>query len=204
MGCVEGKEKEGSLTKTTPDSSATYSNPNSNSPKPTRKRTRNIVLVGDPGVGKSSLLLRFTKNEWTDDPDVLREKTTIGADFSTVKIQIKEEELQLNIWDTGGQERYATMTQSYYRQSDCIICVYDVSDSKTLESVPKWWKEMDRYSPKTTVRILVGNKSDMTAAVDSTSSSEVAKNLSATLFFQTSAKNSDNVYAAFTQWISDA
>lgn len=78
-------------------------------------------------------------------------------------------------WDTGGQERYATMTQSYYRQSDCIVCVYDVSDSQSFEDVPRWWKELDRYSKGMVPRVLVGNKIDLERMIETSQGEVVGK-----------------------------
>lgn len=189
MGCCSSKkrEKEPPLV------------PSTSTPK---IKPLNIALVGNTGVGKSSLLLRFLSNEWTDDELELREKTTVGTDFVSKKIELDGKERSLQIWDTGGQERYATMTQSYYRQSDCIVCVYDVSDSQSFEDVPRWWKELDRYSKEIVPRVLVGNKIDLERMIETSQGEELAKELGALLFIETSAKESINAVQVFTEWIS--
>merc|ERR1712182_16612 len=80
-----------------------------------------ILLVGDSGVGKSSVLLRFTQNEFEDM------SPTIGVDFKLKMMNVEDERLKLTIWDTAGQERFRTLTSSYYRGAHGIIFVYDVT-----------------------------------------------------------------------------
>jgi len=199
MGCKPSKEKDkGTKTKNTV---ASTSNNGNASQEVKKEKPRNIVLIGDSGVGKSSLLFRFVSDMFTEDEHELRDKTTVGTDYVPRKITVSGKEIEIRIWDTGGQERYATMTQSYYRQSDCVICVYDVSSQPSFETVAKWWKEMDRYAKKDIARILVGNKTDLTAVVDTTAGEAQAKELGASSFFETSAKSGTNVCEVFTSWI---
>jgi len=105
------------------------------------------------------------------------------------------------VWDTGGQERYATMTQSYYRQSDCIVVVYDVTSLESFETTEKWWKEIDRYSKKEVTRILVGNKVDLTRVIETEKGKSHAESLGATIFLETSAKDGTNSKEVFLDWI---
>jgi len=166
-----------------------------------KRKPLNIVMVGDAAVGKTSLLFRFISDQWTENPEELREKTTVGSDFYSKTIKLNGEDIVLHVWDTGGQERYATMTQSYYRQSDCIIVVFDVSNEDSFETTSQWWKEIDRYSKREVVRILVGNKLDLNRAIETEKIKEQAKNLNASYFYETSAKNGTNCKQLFTEWI---
>jgi len=199
MGCLgsksESRKKAPLVTKNSSDRSS------GNEDGQPRKKPYNIVMVGDINVGKTSLLLRFMSDEWTENSDELREKTTVGTDFYSKVIQKNGRDITLHVWDTGGQERYATMTQSYYRQSDCIIVVYDVTNQNSFETTAKWWKEIDRYSKKDVVRILAGNKSDLKSIIETEKGREHSKSLGATHFFETSAKNGSNCAEIFTDWI---
>lgn len=119
-----------------------------------------ILLVGDSGVGKSSLLSRFI------DPDVDLEdiSTTIGVDFKLkyVKLKHTNETVKLTVWDTAGQERFRTLTSSYYRGAQGVVFVYDIASKESFESVEKvWQKEVDLYSTiPDAIKIVVGNKID--------------------------------------------
>ena len=119
-----------------------------------------ILLVGDSGVGKSSLLSRFIDPD-TDLEDI---STTIGVDFKLkyVKLKHTNETVKLTVWDTAGQERFRTLTSSYYRGAQGIVFVYDISSKESFESVENvWQKEVDMYSTiPDAIKIVVGNKVD--------------------------------------------
>ena len=87
-------------------------------------------------VGKTSLLNQFVKNQFS-----MQYKSTIGADFLTKECNIDGTIIQLQIWDTAGAERFNSMGPSFYRNSDCCILVYDVTDSKLFDSIENWRKE---------------------------------------------------------------
>jgi len=119
-----------------------------------------ILLVGDSGVGKSSLLSRFIDPD-TDLEDI---STTIGVDFKLKYVKLKQtnETVKLTVWDTAGQERFRTLTSSYYRGAQGIVFVYDISSKESFESVENvWQKEVDMYSTiPDAIKIVVGNKVD--------------------------------------------
>jgi len=152
-----------------------------------------LVLIGDSGVGKSCLLLRFADDTYTES-----HISTIGVDFKIRTIQLDGKTIKLQIWDTAGQERFRTITSSYYRGAHGIIVVYDTTDSETFEHVKTWLHEIDRYASENVNKLLVGNKSDLTTKrqVDSDAAKEFAGNLSIP-FLETSAKNATNVEDAF-------
>lgn len=121
---------------------------------------RKILLIGDSGVGKSCLLVRFVDD--TFSPSFI---TTIGIDFKIKTIDINGKKIKLQLWDTAGQERFRTITTAYYRGADGVVLVYDVQDEKTFADARDVWYNtiMENALPECQL-ILVGNKAD----VDST------------------------------------
>jgi len=152
-----------------------------------------LLLIGDSGVGKSSLLLRFADDTFTESYI-----STIGVDFKIRTVQLEGKTVKLQIWDTAGQERFRTITSSYYRGAQGIIIVYDVTDKDSFNNVKQWLHEIDRYASEDVKKLLVGNKSDLDDKRETTyaEAEEEAKNLRMQ-FLETSAKNSTNVEKAF-------
>nr|XP_033812083.1 ras-related protein ORAB-1-like [Geotrypetes seraphini]XP_033812084.1 ras-related protein ORAB-1-like [Geotrypetes seraphini]XP_033812085.1 ras-related protein ORAB-1-like [Geotrypetes seraphini] len=152
-----------------------------------------LLLIGDSGVGKSCLLLRFADDTYTDSYI-----STIGVDFKIRTIEQEGKTIKLQIWDTAGQERFRTITSSYYRGAHGIIIVYDVTDQDSFSNVQQWLEEINRYASENVNKLLVGNKSDLTTkkVVDYTTAKEYADSLQIP-FLETSAKNATNVEQAF-------
>lgn len=152
-----------------------------------------LVLIGDSGVGKSCLLLRFADDAFTESYI-----STIGVDFRFRTVKIENKTVKLQIWDTAGQERFRTITSAYYRGADGIIMVYDVTSQESFDHVNDWLKEVNRYASEGTCKLLVGNKSDRTAdkVVTAESAKEFADELGIA-FLETSAKSAKNVEEAF-------
>jgi len=152
-----------------------------------------LVLIGDSGVGKSCLLLRFADDAFTESYI-----STIGVDFRFRTVKIDNKTVKLQIWDTAGQERFRTITSAYYRGADGIIMVFDVTSMESFDHVNDWLKEVNRYAAEGTVKLLVGNKSDRTAdkVVTESKAKEFADELGIP-FIETSAKSSKNVEEAF-------
>lgn len=152
-----------------------------------------LLLIGDSGVGKSCLLLRFADDTYTESYI-----STIGVDFKIRTIELDGKTIKLQIWDTAGQERFRTITSSYYRGAHGIIVVYDVTDQESFNNVKQWLQEIDRYASEHVNKLLVGNKCDLTGKkiVDYTTAKEYADQLGIP-FLETSAKNATNVEQAF-------
>jgi len=152
-----------------------------------------LLLIGDSGVGKSCLLLRFADDTYTESYI-----STIGVDFKIRTIELDGKTIKLQIWDTAGQERFRTITSSYYRGAHGIIVVYDVTDQVSFNNVKQWLQEIDRYASENVTKLLVGNKCDLTTkkVVDKDAAKEFADSKSIP-FLETSAKNSTNVEQAF-------
>ncbi|XP_023003676.1 ras-related protein RABA1c-like [Cucurbita maxima] len=154
-----------------------------------------VVLIGDSGVGKSNLLSRFTKNEFS-----LETKSTIGVEFATRSLSIDGRVIKAQIWDTAGQERYRAITSAYYRGAVGALLVYDVTRHATYENVEKWLKELKDHTDPNIVVMLVGNKSDLRHLV--AVPTEDAKSFAETesvYFMETSALESTNVDNAFVE-----
>uniref|UniRef100_A0A8B9FHH9 small monomeric GTPase n=1 Tax=Amazona collaria TaxID=241587 RepID=A0A8B9FHH9_9PSIT len=118
--------------------------------------TLKILIIGESGVGKSSLLLRFTDD--TFDPELA---ATIGVDFKVKTISVDGNKAKLAIWDTAGQERFRTLTPSYYRGAQGVILVYDVTRRDTFVKLDNWLNELETYCTRNDiVKMLVGNKID--------------------------------------------
>lgn len=152
-----------------------------------------LLLIGDSGVGKSCLLLRFADDTYTESYI-----STIGVDFKIRTIDLDGKTIKLQIWDTAGQERFRTITSSYYRGAHGIIVVYDCTDQDTFNNVKQWLEEIERYACDNVNKLLVGNKSDLTTkkVVDFQTAKEYADQLGIP-FLETSAKNATNVEQAF-------
>ncbi|CAL5412287.1 hypothetical protein CsSME_00030396 [Camellia sinensis var. sinensis] len=153
-----------------------------------------VVLIGDSGVGKSNLLSRFTRNEFS-----LESKSTIGVEFATRSIQVDDKIVKAQIWDTAGQERYRAITSAYYRGAVGALLVYDVTRHVTFENVERWLKELRGHTDSNIVIMLVGNKADLrhlraVSVEDAKAFSERENNF----FMETSALESLNVDNAFT------
>ena len=150
-------------------------------------------LIGDSGVGKSCLLLRFADDTYTGTYI-----STIGVDFKIRTVELEGKTIKLQIWDTAGQERFRTITSSYYRGAHGIIVVYDVTDMESFEAVKGWLNEIDRYANENVNKLLVGNKSDLTSqkVVDYATAKAFADEIGIP-FIETSAKNATNVEQAF-------
>ncbi|KAK7688880.1 GTP-binding protein yptc1 [Cerrena zonata] len=152
-----------------------------------------LLLIGDSGVGKSCLLLRFAENSFTDSY-----LSTIGVDFKIRTVELEGKMFKLQIWDTAGQERFRTISQAYYRGAHGIVVVYDVTDGESFEHVKGWLTEIERHASEGVRKLLIGNKSDLVdkkvieygVAKDFADEKQLP-------FLETSAKNSTNVEEAF-------
>ena len=151
-----------------------------------------ILLIGDNAVGKSSLLLRFAENTFTDTLI-----SSIGGDFKERFLDVDGTRVKLQLWDTAGQERFRTITSSYYRGSQGVIVMFDLTKEDTFKNVIKWLAELERYAAEDVRRILVGNKCDLpNRQVQTKDALELAERLGLE-YVETSAKEHTNVDQVF-------
>lgn len=158
-----------------------------------------LLLIGDSGVGKSCLLLRFADDTYSESYI-----STIGVDFKIRTIELDGKIIKLQIWDTAGQERFRTITSSYYRGAHGIIVVYDITDQDSFQNVKNWLQEIERYASESVNKMLVGNKCDQTAkrVVALQTAKDYADSLSIP-FLETSAKDAVNVEQAFMKMAAE-
>ncbi|KAM5540113.1 hypothetical protein V8D89_006253 [Ganoderma adspersum] len=116
-----------------------------------------LLLIGNSHVGKSSLLRRFSDEQWNP---AIGLNATVGVEYRVHTMDVNGKEVQLRVWDTSGMERFRTITPSYYRGAQGIIVVYDVANRESFDALPKWFTDLDTYAPSTVVKIVVGNKVD--------------------------------------------
>lgn len=116
-----------------------------------------VVLIGDSGVGKTSVLASLTGKSFDFD-----QKATIGVEFAVKTLELENgSRIKLQIWDTAGQERYRSISRSYYRGAVAGIVVYDITDHSSFEHVDKWVTELRTHAKEDSVIMLIGNKRDL-------------------------------------------
>ena len=156
-----------------------------------------IVLVGDSGVGKTNLLLRYLKNEFNTQT-----KATVGVEFGNTKVQIDNALIKAQIWDTAGQERYRSITSAYYKGAHGALIVYDITRKDSFDSVEKWLSDLKNNGEEKMVIMAIGNKCDMVnERVISTEDGEAKAQRNNIAFLETSALNATNVAKAFDELI---
>lgn len=161
-----------------------------------------LLMIGDSGVGKSCLLMRFsTENK---NAKVESHMPTIGIDFKIKRVVLDGAKVKLQIWDTAGQERFRTMTTSYYRGSQGILLVYDITDKKSFLAIRSWVAQIRQHSDANVNMILIGNKADKNdeRMVSYGEGESLAKEFNIN-FFETSAVENMNVEECFLNIASD-
>ncbi|KAL9160802.1 hypothetical protein ABFS82_08G224600 [Erythranthe guttata] len=158
-----------------------------------------VVLIGDSAVGKSQILSRFARNEFSLDS-----KATIGVEFQTRTMVIHHKSVKAQIWDTAGQERYRAVTSAYYRGAVGAMLVYDITKRQTFDHIPRWLEELRAHADKNIVIILIGNKNDLEdqRAVPTEDAKEFAQT-EGLFFLETSALEATNVEEAFSTVLTE-
>ncbi|KAJ8564996.1 hypothetical protein K7X08_001456 [Anisodus acutangulus] len=158
-----------------------------------------VVLIGDSAVGKSQILARFARNEFSLDS-----KATIGVEFQTRTLVIQHKSVKAQIWDTAGQERYRAVTSAYYRGAVGAMLVYDVTKRQTFDHIPRWLEELRAHADRNIVIILIGNKTDLEdqRAVPTEDAKEFAQK-EGLFFLETSALEATNVEDAFSTVLTE-
>lgn len=154
-----------------------------------------ILTIGESGVGKTCILLRYTDNKF-----IKHHLTTIGIDYKTKDVNINGKSIKLKIWDTAGQERFRNITQQYYKGADGIVLVFDLTDRNSFEKIREWMKQIQSYTQRESIAIvLLGNKCDAeNKAVSAKEATDIAAEYNMK-FFETSAMNNINIEDSFKQ-----
>ena len=161
--------------------------------KPAYDYLLKYIIIGDAGVGKSNILLRYVYNTFKKEYQL-----TIGVEFGEKIIKAKNKIFKVQIWDTAGSEQFRSITRTYYKNTVCAIVVYDISNRDSFDNVINWIEDCKLNSPKSVFITLVGNKCDLEEErqVSTEEGSEFATRYGIN-FFETSAKNTVNIEELF-------
>lgn len=157
-----------------------------------------VVLLGEGRVGKTSILLRYTKGEYSD-----RQVSTLQASYLDKKVNLGSSTVQLSIWDTAGQERFHALGPIYYRDASGALLVYDITDSESFNKVKNWVKELKKIVGNEIILVIAGNKIDLekNRSVNEQEAISYAESVGAS-HFHTSAKANkglDDVFNSLAQ-----
>ena len=156
-----------------------------------------VVLLGESGVGKTSIISQFVDQTYQEDL-----QTSTGGTFSSKTfIYGNNQLLKFEIWDTAGQERYRALTTIFYKEANAAILVYDITRVDSFEQLQEYWvKQIQESAPENIITVICGNKSDLInqEKVDEEKAREYAKEIGA-LFCLTSAKNAYGINDLFIQ-----
>ncbi|XP_057716778.1 ras-related protein Rab-26-like [Corythoichthys intestinalis] len=154
-----------------------------------------VMLVGDSGVGKTCLLVRFKDGAFLAGSFI----STVGIDFRNKVLSIDGVKVKLQIWDTAGQERFRSVTHAYYRDANALLLLYDVTNKTSFDNIQAWLTEINEYAQQDVVLMLLGNKADATheRVVKREDGERLAKEFGVP-FMETSARSGLNVDLAFT------
>ena len=154
--------------------------------------TAKIILIGDSTVGKTSIIFQYLNDRFLNDPVL-----TIGLELTPKKIKLDKESINLQIWDSAGQERYRTFTYHFYRGISGVMLVFDLGNLRSLENIEFWIKQIRNHAPENVSIVLIGNKCEIEKKeIDD----EKIKNMSNKYqfkYFECSAKSGKNINEAF-------
>jgi small GTP-binding protein len=151
-----------------------------------------VVVVGEGGVGKTSLILRYTQDRFLGEYI-----TTIGTNFAVKTLSVNDQQIKLQLWDLGGQQQFMRIRSFYYPGARAAMLVYSVADKKSFDAIPKWTKEVGAVCGNIPLT-LIGNKIDLDAEriVKKEEGAQQASQRKAD-FFETSAKTGELINGAF-------
>lgn len=155
-----------------------------------------IIVIGNSGVGKSSLTNKATRNIFEENYHA-----TVGFEFFTFNIRINDKNIKLQIWDTCGQEAYRSLITSFYRNSSLAIIAYAIDNENSYNNIEAWLNEIKTQANPETKIFLIGNKSDLEnqRRIPIETAKEFSKEHGFNFFIETSAKKGDNAQAVFIQ-----
>jgi small GTP-binding protein len=159
----------------------------------TKNYTLKIIIIGEPAVGKTSLVKKFITGQFTKDY-----RSSIGTNIFTKKIKLdKQIETKIQLWDIAGQERWIKMRPSYYAGAKGIIIVGDLTRRNTFDQIEQFWiPDVKQYCTSTPI-ILLANKNDLERELSEAEIKALKKIINVIEIIQTSAKTGENVEFAF-------
>ncbi|XP_016934768.2 ras-related protein Rab-26 isoform X1 [Drosophila suzukii] len=155
-----------------------------------------VIMLGDSGVGKTSLLIRFRDGRYVPSYFL----STVGIDFRNKVVVVDGTRVKLQIWDTAGQERFRSVTHAYYRDAHALLLLYDVTNKTTYDNIRAWLGEIREYAQEDVVIVLIGNKADCSGSerqVKREDGERLGREHNVP-FMETSAKTGLNVELSFT------
>ena len=154
-----------------------------------------VTLLGNPGVGKTCIISRYTDNTFLENNE-----STIGANYSEKTIKRGKKTYQLDIWDTAGQEKFHSLGKHFYKDSYIVVFVYDITSQESLDALKEtWYPDLQKYGEKYQILAVVGNKCDLYEndnLANEAQAKEFAKGINA-VFMLTSAKSGDGINKLF-------
>ena len=158
-----------------------------------------FIIVGDSSVGKSNILLRFSRN--TFDPG---HQATLGIEFANKHLIYNNTDYLIQIWDTAGQENFRSVTRAYYKASAVAMVVYDITKEDSFLHIQNWLHDCKELAPRTVILVLIGNKTDLEdqRVVAKERGENLAKENNM-IFFETSALNGNGIEEAFKKSIEE-
>ena len=152
-----------------------------------------FVIIGDSGVGKSNILLRYIYNSFSEEF-----KTTVGVEFGAKNIEIDKKVYRIQIWDTAGQENFRSIARAYYKNSVCALVVYDISKHSSFEDIQVWIDDCIKQTAKSVLLFLIGNKNDLNDEREvSYEEGEAYAKAHKMMFLEASAKTGNNINEIF-------
>ena len=152
-----------------------------------------VLLLGNSDVGKSSIILRYVDQMWSDTF-----VPTIGVDFKVKTVQVNNKKIKMQIWDTAGQERFRTVISSYFRGSHGLFLIYDITNRDSFKNLENWLSEIEEHAIKNVLKILIGNKCDLENDREiKTEEGQAFANRNGMQFMETSAKMNTNINESF-------
>ena len=159
-----------------------------------------FVIIGDSGVGKSNILLRYIYNSFSEEF-----KTTVGVEFGAKNIEIDKKVYRIQIWDTAGQENFRSIARAYYKNSVCACVVYDISKHSSFEDIQVWIDDCTKQTAKSVLLFLIGNKNDLNDEREvSYEEGEAYAKAHKMMFLEASAKTGNNINEIFERSVKQS
>ena len=158
-----------------------------------------VVLIGDSGVGKTNILSRYVRDEFS-----IETKSTVGVEFGSKIVKVNNKTIKVQIWDTAGQERYKSITTAYYKGAKGAFVVYDISKKDSFTNVDKWIGELKTHGDAEVCVLLVGNKCDLEEQRQVTTEEAAKKSeVYDIAFCETSAMQTVNIEKVFSIMVEE-
>ena len=154
-----------------------------------------FILIGDSSVGKTNIISKYKEDKFD-----IKTQPSIGVQFVAKNVVLENTTFRLQIWDTAGQESFRAMTRIYYKNSSCAFIIYDITEKESFNHLESWITECKKIAPETTLFVLIGNKNDLKESreVSYDEGLKMAEKNNM-LFFETSAKNGENIEQIFKE-----